>query len=218
MLVAHAAEALLAISARSVRRWFLQFGGIGLVPFGLVDNSPIPIPGAMDVATIILSARQEQWWIYYALMATAGSIVGGYVTYHLARNSGKAALERRFASHHIDQFCRIFERWGFGAIAIPALLPPPVPMVPFLFAAGAMQYPAKKFLTALLAGRTVRYTILAYLGARYGRHIIALMAKNGHPVAVGITLVLIIAAMAIIYFWPGSRIEKWTLKLGGRSF
>jgi membrane protein DedA with SNARE-associated domain len=151
-------------------------------------------------------------------MATAGSIVGGYVTYRIARNSGKAALERRFASHHIDRFCRIFERWGFGAIAIPALLPPPVPIVPFLFAAGAMQYPAKQFLTALLAGRSVRYTILAYLGARYGRRIVALIVRNGHPVAVGIILVLISIAAAVIYFWPGGKIEKWTWKLGGRSF
>jgi len=40
---------------------------------------------------------------------------------------------------------RIFERWGFGAIAIAALLPPPAPTVPFLFAAGVMQYSWENF-------------------------------------------------------------------------
>ncbi len=49
----------------------------------------------------------------------------------------------------LDKVYKSFERWDLGAIAIPALLPPPVPMLPFLFGAGAMQYPARKFLLAL---------------------------------------------------------------------
>jgi hypothetical protein len=41
-----------------MRRWLFQLGGIGLIPLGLLDNSPIPLPGILDVATIVLSARQ----------------------------------------------------------------------------------------------------------------------------------------------------------------
>src|SRR5208337_2356493 len=111
-------------------------------------------------------------WLYYAVMATAGSLIGGFVTYRLARKGGKAALERRFSRRKVDKVCAIFERWGFGAIVIPAMLPPPAPMVPFLLAAGAMQYSANKFLVALTLGRIVRYSILAYLVARYGRHML----------------------------------------------
>jgi len=55
-------------------------------------------------------------------------------------------------------------------------------MVPFLLAAGAMQYPVRKFLVALTLGRISRYMILAYLAARYGRQIIAFIAQHGHPV------------------------------------
>ncbi len=46
-----------------------------------------------------------------------------------------------------------------------------------LLAAGAMQYPARKFLAALAVGRGIRYTILAYLGAHYGRHIVNFFAR-----------------------------------------
>src|SRR5208337_1160157 len=113
-------------------------------------------------ATIVLSARHEQLWLYYALMATAGSVIGGFVTYRLARKGGKEALERRFSRRKVDKVCEIFGRLGFGAIAIPALLPPPVPMVPFLFAAGAMQYPTGRFLAALASGRLIRYMGEAY--------------------------------------------------------
>jgi len=51
-----------------------HLGGLGLIPLGLLDNSPLPMPGAMDVVTILLSARQQPLWLYYAVMATAGSV------------------------------------------------------------------------------------------------------------------------------------------------
>ena len=197
--------AVLPTALRSARRWLFHLGGLGLIPLGLLDNSPIPLPGIMDVATIVFSARHEELWLYYALMATVGSVIGGFVSYRLARKGGKEALEHRFSRRKIDKVCKIFERWGFGAIAIPALLPPPVPMVPFLFAAGAMQYPVRKFLLALALGRIFRYMILAYLAARYGRQIIAFAAAHGHPVIVAIVLLLIATAAVVYYFWGGSK-------------
>jgi len=202
MITAHGIAALMPTIARRVRRRLLGLGGLGLIPLALLDNSPIPIPGAEDVATIILAARVPQFWPYYAMMATLGSLLGGWVTYHLARKGGKGALERKFSARKISKVTKIFERWGFGAIAVPALLPPPIPMVPFLFAAGAMQYPVKKFLAALAVGRAVRYTILAYLGARYGRKIVQLIVKFNHPVVVGVILAAIVIAVAVYYFWP----------------
>lgn len=218
MIASHAIAALLPTAVRSMRRWLFHLGGLGLIPLGLLDNSPIPIPGIMDVATIVMSARQQQLWLYYALMATAGSLVGGFVTYRLARKGGKEALERRFSRRKVDKVCEIFRRWGFGAIAIPALLPPPVPMVPFLLAAGAMQYPARKFLAALTLGRISRYLMLAYLAACYGRQIIAFIAERGHPVVVGIIVLLLATAAVVLYFWRGSKNKKRTWTFGERLF
>ena len=218
MITGHVIAALLPAAARSVRRWLFHLGGIGLIPLGILDNSPVPLPGVMDVATLVLSARQEDLWLYYAFMATVGSIIGGFISYRLVRKGGKEALERRFSPQKVEKVCKIFERWGFGAIVIPALLPPPVPMVPFLFAAGAMQYPVRKFLAALTLGRTSRYMILAYLAARYGRQIIAFIAEHGHPVVVAIIVALIATAAVVFYFWRGTKSKKWTRKLGGRLF
>jgi membrane protein YqaA with SNARE-associated domain len=208
MITGHIIAALLPAASRSMRRWLLHFGGIGLIPLGLLDSSFIPLPGILDVAAIVLTSRQEELWLYYGLMAAAGSVAGGFVTYQLARKGGKEALDRRFHHKKVDKVCGIFERWGFAAIAIPALLPPPVPMVPFLLAAGAMQYPPRKFLTALTLGRLSRYMILAYLAARYGREIIAFISEHGHPVPVAIILALIAAATVIFYFWQGSKNKK----------
>jgi len=199
--------ALVKAPTQSAWRWLFHLGGIGLIPLGLLDNSPIPLPGSMDVATILLSAREQGWWIYYALMATAGSLLGGFVTYRLARRGGKEALERRFPRAKVEKVNKIFSRWAFGAIAIPALLPPPIPMTPFLFAAGAMQYPAKKFLAALALGRIVRYAVLAYLSARYGRQIIAFIGTHGHP-AVLMVLGLMLAVGCVVFLFVFRKRKK----------
>ena len=186
--------------ARNVRRWIFHLGGLGFIPLGLLDSSVIPLPGSMDILTIVLSARKKELWLYYAFMATIGSVIGGYVTYRLARKGGKETLERKFPSRTLERVYRIFGRWGFAAIAIAALLPPPAPMVPFVFAAGAMQYSVGKFLVALTAGRIVRYSLLAFLAAHYGRLMLTtVMSRLGHPVLISI-IGLITAAIAAFIF------------------
>jgi len=192
--------------ARSVRRWIFHLGGLGFIPLGLLDSSVIPLPGSMDILAIVLSARKKELWLYYALMATIGSVIGGYVTYRLARKGGKETLERKFSARTLDKVYRIFERWGFGAIAIAALLPPPTPMVPFVFAAGAMQYSVGKFLLALTAGRMIRYSLLAFLAARYGRHILtAVMSRLAPPVLIAIIGLIAAAIVAFIFIFLRKR-------------
>src|SRR5580704_16316258 len=77
---------------RGVQHWIYQLGGLGFIPLGLLDNSFIPLPGSMDVLTVFLAAGREQLWLYYAAMATAGSVIGGFVTYRLALKGGKETL------------------------------------------------------------------------------------------------------------------------------
>jgi membrane protein DedA with SNARE-associated domain len=194
--------------ARSFRRWIFHLGGLGFIPLGLLDSSVIPLPGSMDLLTIYLSARQPQLWVYYAVMATIGSVIGGFVTYRLARKGGKETLERKFPAKRLAKVYKIFGRWGFGAIAVAALLPPPMPLVPFVFAAGAMQYSVKKFLVAMTLGRIVRYSTLAYLGARYGRHVLAMIAQHGHPVLVAVIGLILAGVAAIIFILVRKRKRK----------
>jgi membrane protein YqaA with SNARE-associated domain len=162
-----------------------RLGGWGLVLLGIADNSVVPLTGSMDVLTIWLAARHREPWTYYALMATIGAVLGGYITYRLARKGGKKAMERRLSKRKAAKVYKRFEKWGFGAIAIPALLPPPFPFVPFVLAAVAMQYSEKKFLGALFLGRGIRYSIAAYLGALYGNHIMRFFARYD-KLAVGV--------------------------------
>ena len=164
----------------------------------------------MDVLTVVLSARQATLWPYYAVMATTGSVIGAYVTYRLARKGGQQTLTKRVKPATLQKVQNLFERWGLGAIAIPAMLPPPVPMVPFVMAAGAMEYPVKKFLFALTLGRAVRYTILAFLAARYGRHVFSSLAKNEHPIPLIVTVLVLAAAIGLLLLLRARHREPTT--------
>ena len=182
-------------------RQLRRMGGPGLVLLGIADNSVIPLTGSMDVLTIWLAARHQEPWPYYALMATLGAIIGGYITYALARKGGKETMERKLSKKRADQFSNAFARWGFAAVAVPALMPPPFPFVPFLLAAGAMQYSPRKFLGALTLGRGVRYTIAAGLGFHYGRHILRFFSQYYKPaLAILIGLAVIGAILSLIQY------------------
>ena len=186
---------VLVVSKKSALRWLIRLGGPGLILLGLADNSLIPLPGSTDIVTILLAAHHRTLWVYYALMATAGAVLGGYLTYRMARKGGKETLEKRFSKKKTDKIYAIFSRWGFAAVAIPAMLPPPFPIVPMLLAAGAMQYSTGKFLSALAVGRGIRYTILAYLGFHYGRHIVRLFALYYWPVLIILTAFSVLGAL-----------------------
>lgn len=172
-----------SLTALFVWRWILRLGGPGLIFLGVVDNSVVPLTGSMDVLTIWLAAGHRDVWPYYALMATIGAVVGGYITYALGRKGGKEAIERKLKKDKAEKLLKRFDRWGFGSVTVGALLPPPFPLVPVLLAAGALQYSRKKFLVALTLGRSIRYCLVAGLGSLYAGPITSFFSRYYKPTA-----------------------------------
>ena len=201
-----------SIAAFIVRKtfWHLlwQLGGPGLIVLGLLDNSVVPLPGSMDAFTIVLSAAHKQLWWYYAIMATIGAVIGGYLTYRLGAKGGKETLEKKISKKRAQKVYHIFEKYGFWSVCVGAICPPPMPIVPFLIAAGAMQYPRKKFLAALSLGRAVRFTIVAYLGSRYGRqifHWVGLYYKPALYVLIGLAAA---GGIVALYYWKRYKQQR----------
>jgi len=200
---------MFALALISALGWFRRFGGLGLIAVGIADASLIPMPGSVDVLTIVLAASNRDWWPYYAALATVGAVSGGYLTYRLGRKGGQAGLEKRLSHERFEQVRHAFAKGGFGAIFVPALLPPPVPMVPFLLAAGAAKYPCKKFLLALTLGRAIRYTVIALLASIYGRQILRFIRRYQQPVLWSfIALVILASFWGIGYYLWSKRTSK----------
>jgi membrane protein YqaA with SNARE-associated domain len=158
--------------ASSALNWLGRWGAAGLFALGIIDSSFIPIPGGIDLMTILLSARSRELWFFYGAMAAAGSIIGGYITYRIAKKGGNIALEQHVPKDKLAKIDSMFEKWGMGTIILCAIMPPPFPSVPFIASAGALNYPPKKFIAALAIGRVARFILLAYLASLYGRRVL----------------------------------------------
>jgi membrane protein YqaA with SNARE-associated domain len=171
----------LVVVVSSVRHWLFRLGGLGLILVALIDNSFIPIPGGLDVFTILLSAKQHNLWPYYVVMSTVGSVMGAYLTYRIGVQGGKEVLEKRIGEKRAEKvYCKV-ETAGFTSVFVSVLIPPPFPIVPVLLAAGALRIPPKKFLSAVAAGRAIRFTIDALLGVFYGHAIIHFFGQYYKP-------------------------------------
>jgi len=171
---------LLAIVIGAVGAWVRQLGGLGLILLGLADNTPfVSAPaGSVDVVVIWFSAANHELWPYYALMATVGEVAGGYVTYRLAAKGGKETLERKAGKSRAGRIYRQFEKHGVLTVFAGSILPPPFPFTSLLVAAGVLQCPPKKFLTALAAGRALRFFTVAFLGRTYGREVADFFSRH----------------------------------------
>ncbi len=192
---------ILALFVSSLLSWLHRLGGPGLILLGVADNSVVPLPGSMDVFTILLASAHRDWWPYYGFMATAGAVLGGYITYRLAEKGGEETLEKKVGKERAKKVYKRFEKEGFQTVVIGSVLPPPFPIVPFLMAAGVLQYPRKKFLGVLALGRGVRYFAVAYLGHLYGKAIIGFFAKYEQPVLYALIALAVVGAIgALLYF------------------
>ena len=203
-----------AVFSKTLLHVVKRLGGPGLIVVGLVDNSVIPLPGGMDAATILLAATHHEPWWYYAIMATVGSVIGGYFTYRLGVKGGEETLQKKLSKRRADQVSGVFRRFGFWSVAVNAIIPPPMPIVPILIVAGALKYPRNRFLAALSLGRGARYLLLAFLGHLYGSSILHWLTKYYQPLLYALIGLAVLGGLAGLYFWWRN---KHSDKSGGRG-
>ena len=181
--------------------YFMQLGPLGLFLISAIDSSPIPlpIPGSSDIL-VTLFAAQSHGWLFATLVATAGSAVGAIASYQTGVIGGATLVEK----YTPKRFRKRLERWSARhaliSVALPAILPPPAPLMPFLIAAGAARMPRLTFYSSFLVSRFLRHAFFAWLGVRFGRAILPFYTQLAEKY--GWILLLVIwgsVVFAIIY-------------------
>ena len=107
-------------------------------------------------------------------MAISGSLVGGYTTWDVGRRGGEDALHRHVPARILKRVVAWVKHHPILACLFPPVLPPPIPLLPFALASGALGVSRSRFLIVYGAACTLRYSLIAWLGVVYGRHVIQL--------------------------------------------
>ncbi len=162
-----------------IPHWLIHLGTLGLFAVAVWDSSviPLPLPGSTDLLLLWLVSHRGEPWLLTA-SAIAGSLVGGYITWSTGRKSGERAMAKYEKRRVLKRISGWVKDHSLAAVLIPAALPPPIPLTPFLLAAGALGIPRGRFLAAFGIGRTLRYGLVAWLAMRYGRHIVGLWNRT----------------------------------------
>jgi membrane protein YqaA with SNARE-associated domain len=165
-------------TGHSFTAWFRHLGATGLFFLAVVDSSPLPTFGGPDILTAILAASHRGPWYEFAAVATAGSALGAYFTYRLARKAGAAYLNSKFKKRRVTAILKVFERRSAGVLFASTAIPFPFPTSTLFAAAGVSNYRTGKFLTIVGVGRAIRYSAIALVADLYGRHFLRLLR---HP-------------------------------------
>jgi membrane protein YqaA with SNARE-associated domain len=173
--------------------------GLGLFVVAFFDSSLLSLPEINDVLLVYFGARFPDKAFYYALMTLGGSVSGASFLYGLARWKGYTFLQKKYSKGRVESVFRLVGRYGAFAVAIPAVLPPPLPFKIFVLSSGVLGLPYPRFFTALLAGRTIRYFGEAFLAVRYGEEAILYLESNAKTVSVvAIALVVLIVTIPLL--------------------
>jgi membrane protein YqaA with SNARE-associated domain len=150
-----------------------------MIVIGALDSSLLSLPEINDYLVVGRCYKYPTAAFYFPLFAALGSVIGCNLLYTIVRRGGQAVLRKRFNLQSIKRVERAYERFGFLAIGIPAILPPPLPFKIFVATAGALEYPRWKFLLTVMIARSFRYYLEGILAVFYGRRVLLFMKDNG---------------------------------------
>jgi membrane protein YqaA with SNARE-associated domain len=150
----------------------------GIGGLAVIDSSTIPVP--IDALLIDYVANDHRRFLLYCFMAAFGSAVGSLLPYYLGRAGGELFLLKRINRKRYEQMRDRFEKQEFLAIMVPAMMPPPMPVKLFEFAAGVFEMKPLWFFSAILVGKFVRFLIWAIITITYGPAILHTIRRGIH--------------------------------------
>lgn len=176
-----------------------------MIVIGALDSSLLSLPEINDYLVVGRCYKTPSAAFYFPLFAAAGSVIGCSLLYSIMRRGGQSVLRKRFKVESIKKVEKAYERFGFLAIAIPAILPPPLPFKIFVATAGTLEYPRWKFLLTVMLARSLRYYVEGILAVFYGKRVIDFFKDNGLVI---ISIVASLVLIGLIIYLTISRLRS----------
>ena len=174
----------------------IYVAGPSMVVIGALDSSLLSLPEVNDYLVVARCYTHPRAVFFFPMFAATGSVLGCLLLYTILSRGGRAVLHRNFRVEHVERVERAYARFGILALAVPALLPPPMPFKIFVATAGALQFPRRRFLLTILLARSVRYYAEGTLAVFYGERVLRFSQDNGLFI-ISIVAGLFVVALAI---------------------
>ena len=174
----------------------------GVMSFAFIDAAMFGMP--IDAIVCGYAYAKPSHLLLYALGAAVGSALGSLAVYVIGYKGGEVMLKKRMGEARFTRITASFEKREFLLLTLISVLPPPTPFKLFVLAAGMVEMRPWRFLSAIVLGRFVRFTIESILVVRYGPHIIALLAEVlRHHLSYAISVVIALALLGWLFsrFW-----------------
>ncbi|KPV41618.1 hypothetical protein AN478_00595 [Thiohalorhabdus denitrificans] len=151
---------------RQLVRWALVKAGHPRAPLWLgalsfAESSFFPVPPDVLMAPMALARPRRAW--HFAALTTITSVVGGLLGYLIGAFLYQAVAEPLLAFYGAEsEYARVaewFEAYGGWAVFLAGLTP--IPYKVFTLGAGSLQMPLLPFVVGSLAGRGLRFFVLA---------------------------------------------------------
>lgn len=178
----------------------LAMGPWGPFLVALADSALIPIPQGVDALIIAHAAASPATAILAAVGAVIGSWLGSLILYGMGRAGGRALIEKRLSAASAERIHGQLDTYGIWAVFVPALVPLPLPMKPFVLGAGVFGMNWIRFSVAIVAGRVVRYVGAAVLVILYGEAVWDSVKERGW----------LIALVLLAFLGASIAVQRWT--------
>lgn len=178
-------------SLTNLKESLLAFGLPGLFLIALLDSAAVPLPGGVDAVLMLLVWQHPEHALWAVLAASVGSTLGCVILYYIGRAGGELALARFHASQR-ERVKQSIDRYDFLAMALAVIAPPPFPTKLVILSAGVFRLQLGRLILGVLAGRCSRFSVEAYLAARYGGQAADVIKQHYVSFFVGVGLVILL--------------------------
>lgn len=190
---------------RRLYSWVLQwaetaYGTWALFVLAFCESSFFPIPP--DILLIALAVAIPKRSLYYALVCSAGSALGGCLGYLIGWQFmvgiGQKIISFYGLTEKVEYIQSLYMQYDALAIGIAGFTP--IPYKVFTISAGALSIDFSVFVIASLVSRSLRFFLVGWLIYRFGSGIQAFIEKYFNTLAVAFTVLLVAGFVIIKYF------------------
>jgi len=144
---------------------FTQYGLLGLFIASIVGNATVLFPMPIDFFVLLVAtlAQNPVQVLALGVVSGIGAAIGemsAYLLGYLGIKGFERAKKRSVVS--IDEIRERLQYRGMWVVFLGALTPFPFDIIGV--AAGMIKYDPRRFFLAALAGKVIRYCLLAYAG------------------------------------------------------